>query len=197
MSEGGQPLEASFRDPSGFLFVRDGVLYRQINEEYLPHYQRLMNALYPKLVENQYLVAHEETAEAPMTDSGCLVIRPDPIAYISYPYEWSFAQLKDAALLTLDIQSLALEHSMTLKDATGFNVQFAGNRPIFIDTLSFEILNEEVPWVAYRQFCQHFLAPLAVMAYKDVRARHLLKSFIDGIPLDLASNLLPRRSYFN
>jgi len=197
MSEGGQPLEASFRDPSGFLFVRDGVLYRQINEKYLPHYQRLMDALYPKLVENQYLVAHEETAEAPMTDSGRLVIRPDPIAYISYPYEWSFAQLKDAALLTLDIQSLALEHSMTLKDATGFNVQFAGNRPIFIDTLSFEILNEEVPWVAYRQFCQHFLAPLAVMAYKDVRARHLLKSFIDGIPLDLASNLLPRRSYFN
>ena len=83
---------------------------------------------------------------------------------------------------------------MVLKDASAYNVQFRGARPIFIDTLSLEIARPDSPWLAYRQFCQHFLAPLAVMATRDVRLNALLRHHIDGFPLDLASRLLPVRA---
>jgi hypothetical protein len=119
------------------------------------------------------------------------VIQPERVAFISYPYEWSFSQLKDAALLTLSIQKTALELGLSLKDASAYNIQFHHGRPILIDTLSFEAYQEGKPWIAYRQFCQHFLAPLALMAYRDVRLNQLLRVYIDGIPLDLASKLLP------
>ncbi len=189
---------ASFRDPAGFVFSRDGVLYRQVNAAGAGDYDRLMaSGLYAALVERGWLVAHEE-ADVPACTAGAhKVLRPERIGFISYPYEWCFSQLQDAALLTLDAQLLALEHGMSLKDASAYNVQFRGGRPVLIDTLSFEAYAEGRPWVAYRQFCQHFLAPLALMAKVDVRLSQLLRSFIDGIPLDLASRLLPGASRFN
>ena len=97
------------------------------------------------------------------------VIRPEPVRLISYPFEWSFSQYKDAALLTLAVQRQALRHGMSLKDCSAYNVQFHEGRPVFIDTLSLEQYHEGRPWVAYRQFCQHFLAPLALMS-SDRRA---------------------------
>jgi hypothetical protein len=83
---------------------------------------------------------------------------------------------------------------MVLKDASAYNVQFRGAEPVFIDTLSFERWAEGTPWVAYRQFCQHFLAPLALMSLVDGRLNQLCRTNIDGVPLDLASRLLPARS---
>ena len=122
------------------------------------------------------------------------LLRPDPIPYISYPYEWCFSQLKDAALLTLKIAAQALQRDMVLKDASAYNVQFIGHRPVFIDTLSFEAYEEGAPWVAYRQFCQHFLAPLALMAHGHASLGQLLTTHIDGIPLETAASLLPMRT---
>jgi hypothetical protein len=184
---------ASFRDPAGFIFVRDGVLYRQVNESYRSHYDLLMGSgLYAALVERGWLVSHEESGVAPGTQGAYKILRPAAVDFISYPYEWAFSQLKDAALLTLDIQLLAMEHGLSLKDSSAYNVQFQDGRPLLIDTLSFEAYQEGRPWVAYRQFCQHFLAPLALMAKTDIRLNQLLKAYIDGIPLDLASRLLPR-----
>jgi hypothetical protein len=191
-------LGASFRDPSGFLFSRQGVLYRQVNLAYQEHYDRLMSSkLYAKLVHAGLLIPHEEVSlEAEEPASAYKVIHPEPLRFISYPYEWSFSQLKDAALATLAIQKLALESGMVLKDASNYNIQFQHGKPVLIDTLSFEVYHEGAPWVAYRQFCQHFLAPLALMAHTDVRLSQLLRIYIDGIPLDLASHLLPRRTRF-
>jgi ribosomal protein L11 methylase PrmA len=105
--------------------------------------------------------------------------------------------LKRAALLTLEIQKRALDRNLSLKDASAYNIQFRGSRPMLIDTLSFERFVEDRPWIAYRQFCQHFLAPLALMALVDVRLSQLLRVHIDGIPLDLASHLLPARTRLN
>ena len=86
---------------------------------------------------------------------------------------------------------------MTLKDASAYNVTFYQGKATFIDTLSFDRYRDGEPWVAYKQFCQHFLAPLVLMSKRDVRLNSLLKSYIDGVPLDLASSLLPTTSYFN
>ena len=189
-------IPSSFRDPSGFLFRQDGVVYRQVNLAYKGNYARLMNSgLYQALAEAGLLVPHEEVPiKGPKPRAAYKVIRPEPIPFISYPYEWCFSQLKDAALTTLKIQRKALEFGMSLKDCSAFNIQFRKGKPVFIDTLSFERYHEGAPWVAYRQFCQHFVAPLALMSYKDVRLSQLLRVYIDGIPLDLASLLLPWRT---
>jgi len=196
-----QKLSASFRDPSGFLFTRDGVLYRQVNKAYADSYTRLMDSgLYTKLVKAGLLIPHVESEGPagrerpfPAADPGLAfkTIRPERVPFISYPYEWSFGQMKDAALTTLSIQKRALKAGMSLKDASAYNIQFYRGKATLIDTLSFEEYREGEPWVAYRQFCQHFLAPLALMAYRDVRLSQLLRVYIDGLPLDLASSLLP------
>lgn len=187
---------ASFRDPSGFLFERGNTLYRQINVRYRREYEKLMDSgLYDVLVGEGQLIAHEEVDLEPAdTTEAYKIIRPVPVPFISYPYEWSFSQLKEAAILTLHIQKRALDFGLALKDASAYNIQFVRGRPILIDTLSFERYTEGEPWIAYRQFCQHFLAPLALMAYQDVRLGQLLQIHLDGIPLDLASRLLPWRS---
>jgi len=189
-------IPGSFRDPSGFLFYQENILYRQINLSYQDDYELLMNSgLYQRLVKEKLLVEHQEISLENITDpKKYKIIRPDHLDFISYPYEWGFNQLKQAALLTLKIQKIALESGLTLKDASAYNVQFNGALPIFIDTLSFSKYNEGEPWIAYRQYCQHFLAPLALMAYRDIRLNQLFRVFIDGIPLDLASRLLPLKT---
>ena len=191
-------LGASFRDPSGFLFSREGVLYRQVNQIYAEHYDRLISSgLYARLSDAGLLIPHEEVSVEPEEPAQAYkIIKPHPISFISYPYEWSFSQLKDAALATMTIQKLALESGMVLKDASAYNIQFHKGKPVLIDTLSFEIYHEGEPWVAYRQFCQHFLAPLTLVAHTDVRLNQLLRVYIDGIPLDLAARLLPRRTRY-
>jgi ribosomal protein L11 methylase PrmA len=190
---------SSFRDPSGFIFTHNGVLYRQINECYAKDFTRLMQSgLYEKLVKAGLLVPHTETdLLAPEPGLAFKVIQPERVPFISYPYEWSFSMLKDAALATLSIQKRALKAAMSLKDASAYNIQFFNGKPTLIDTLSFEEYREGSPWSAYRQFCQHFLAPLALMVHTDIRLNQLLRVYIDGIPLDLASRLLPLKTRFN
>lgn len=149
-------------------------------------------------MEKGLIIPHQEVSrDLAQSQSAYKVIAPEEIDFISYPYEWSFSQLKDAALITLKIQQIAVDKGMMLKDASAYNIQFKGGKPVFIDTLSFEKCDMHRPWVAYRQFCQHFLAPLALMSYTDIRLSQLLRIFIDGIPLDLASSLLPRRTKFS
>lgn len=178
---------SSFRDPSGCVYVRDGVLYRRIAPSYFSQYRALMdNGLYAELQKFGAMVAHEEIESG----EDAIVIRPEEIPYISYPYEWSFSELKDAALLTLKLHRRALRHDMVLKDASAYNIQFINGRPVLIDTLSFDFYKEGEPWGAYGQFCRHFLAPLLLMREKDVRLNRMLSLFIDGIPLDFAAALL-------
>jgi len=187
---------SSFRDPSGILFRINGSIYRQINQSYKNEYDCLMDSgLYKNLVDEKLLVPHEEVEIPPLLqDKVYKVIKPETIPFISYPYEWSFSQLKQAALTTLEIQKITMKYEMTLKDCSAYNIQFRNGKPILIDTLSFEKYEEGQPWKAYRQFCQHFLAPLALMSHTDIRLNQLLRIYIDGIPLDLARKLLPTRT---
>jgi len=191
-------IPSSFRDPSGVLFVRDGSIFRQVNTIYKDNYDHLMNSgIYETLVADKLLIPHEEVdIEGVNPDLAYKIIKPELIPFISYPYEWSFSQLKDAALATLRIQKRSVDFGMSLKDCSAYNIQFRNGKPVFIDTLSFEKYYEGQPWVAYRQFCQHFLAPLALMSCRDVRLNQLLRVYIDGVPLDLASSLLPFRTRF-
>ena len=198
-----QQLNSSFRDTvcGGYVFCHQDIIYRCINKSYKANYEHFIaSGLYDKLVAENYIVSHCEINELTifgLEDNDVYkVIKPTQLPYISYPYEWSFNQLKDAALLTLKILLESLKYDMILKDATAFNIQFYKGRPIFIDTLSFEKYEEGNVWQAYSQFCRHFLAPLALIAYCDYRMYNLSINFLDGIPLDYASKLLPLKTIF-
>ncbi|HEY7477818.1 MAG TPA: SAM-dependent methyltransferase [Actinomycetota bacterium] len=194
MNAAPEVLGSSYRDPRAFVFVRDGVLLRQVNEAHRRDFEGFLGSgLYEALVGQGLLIPHDEVdLELAASPGAYKVLRPEVVPFVSYPYEWCFSQLRDAALTTLRVQEVSMSHGMSLRDASAFNVTYRRGAPVFIDTASFEPLVEGRPWVAYRQFCEHFLAPLALMAYRDPRLGQLLRIHLDGVPLDLAAELLPR-----
>jgi ribosomal protein L11 methylase PrmA len=187
---------SSFRDNAGFVFFSEGRPYRHVNQAYREDFNLLKSSgLLKELHDEGLMIAHEEEAfdRAEFPDA-IAVLKPEQVAMVSYPYEWSFSQLREAALCTLEIQHRAMQRGMSLKDSSAYNIQFVRGLPTLIDTLSLEKHVEGEPWVAYRQFCQHFLAPLALMANVAPEMSDLLRANIDGIPLELASKILPRRT---
>ena len=189
---------ASFRDPSGYVIHFNNSIYRIINENYSTIYTKCIESgLFKKLVEDKLLLNFEESSDLGLENIKIFkILKQEKIQFISFPYEWSFDMLKDAALLTLEIQKRCIEFGLSLKDASAYNIQFHNGKPILIDITSFEIYHEE-PWIAYRQFCEHFLGPLALMAKKDVRLSKLLVNYIDGIPLDIVSAIVPKSTFTN
>jgi ribosomal protein L11 methylase PrmA len=188
---------SSFRDSNGFVFYRDGTVYRQVNKLHEANYTQLINSgLYDSLVESQLLVPHKELDAPAACGEDCFkIIEPERIPFLSYPYEWCFSQLKDAALTTLNIQKRALDFGMSLRDCSAYNIQYTQNHPVLIDTLSLGVYQEGKPWAAYKQFCQHFLAPLMLMSHCDLSLNRLCVIELDGIPLKLAKALLSRHAY--
>ncbi len=178
------------------MFASRGRLYRQINHAGREDYERLVGSgLRDELVAAGRLIPHREVDDVACEPSlAYKTIEPDRVGFVSYPYEWSFSALQDAALLTIELQRAAIKRGMSLKDASAFNVQFIGCRPVHIDTLSFEVYREGEPWAAYGQFCRHFLAPLALMSITDARLGRLCATHLDGVPLDLACRILPWRT---
>lgn len=186
---------ASFRDKSGSVFYEGDSVFRSINYSYKEHYDLLLSSgLYERLTSNGSLLSHVEVEHH---DEYYKVIKPEKIGFISYPYEWTFNELKDAAILTLDIQLQSLKFGMSLKDASAYNIQFSKGKPVFIDTLSFEKYEVNSVWKAFGQFTKHFLGPLVLMKYTSNELNRILKNYIDGVPVEILSKLLPIRSYFN
>lgn len=189
-------LPSSYRDPSGFLFRYRDQLYRQVNKVYAEDLERLHSSgLYEALVEKELFLPYARVKQN-LTGSGDWyeTLQPEPIPFISYPYEWCFRMWQDAALATLALAREAMKHGMMLKDASAYNLQWHGGKMKLIDHLSFERYEEHRPWIAYRQFCEHFLAPLALMHYRQLPLQPLFIAYPDGIPLGMAKQLLPFRS---
>ena len=183
----------SIHDPDGYITNRGGKLLRVMSKSYYINYLKLVGTgLHRRLLHNGLLLEH---TSSPIIET--LTLEPEVVPFISYPYEWSFSQLRDAALLTLTIQRIALEYGMTLKDAPASNIQFVDGKPMLIDITSFEIYKEGKPWQAYRQFCEQFLAPLALASYVSIEALGWLKAYPDGVSLKLASKLIPKRHFIS
>ena len=198
------PKAASFRDPDAQVIKVENTIYRIVFDSYKENYDLLKNSgLKEGLVNEGSLIKEQELPGTHLTEKGISndniykILEPQIIPFISYPYEWSFTQLKSAALLTLDIQKKAIEKGLILKDATAYNVQFISSKSVFIDSTSFEKYTEGLPWMAYGQFCRHFLGPLLLYKYGLSEVAQLQKAYLDGIPLGLVSKVLPRSSKFN
>lgn len=190
---------ASFKDPAGFMFQSGGNWYRQVNLAGKNDFDLAWSSgLIPTLIQQGKLLHHQIIKENLLNDpSWYSTLLPRQLNRISYPYEWSFGQLKDAALLTLDICRQALDQGSILKDATPFNIQYLEGKPVFIDILSFTKYDESKPWVAYRQFCENFLFPLLLEKYRHCNTREWLRIYLDGIPLEVTAGLLPWKSRLN
>ena len=192
-------LPSSYRDADGFVFEADGKIYRFIRPSYFDDYRCLMESgLYTELTAAGRLISHEEIKNIwEVLPGEGIVLLPEQIPFISYPYEWSFDMWRDAALVTLKTAAASLEKEMILKDATPFNIQFYKGRPVFIDTLSFEKHEQGTAWIAYRQFCECFLAPLLLMHYGHRDMGKLFLAYPEGIPLEIIKSLLPRKAKWN
>ncbi len=183
--------EASFRDPSGYMFYDGDALRRQVNPIYFKQYHALKEqGIFKTLIKNKLLIAHQETA---VSDDG-IVITPEPIPFITNPYEWSFEQYKHAALHTLQVHKFALSKGFILKDASAYNITFHKGKPIFIDTLSFDFYKEGEPWRAYKQFITHFFGPLVLAKHHGAKVFQMMQTHIDGIPMDLIASMLPSKT---
>ena len=186
-------LPSSFRDPAGFVFRRDGVLYRAIRDPA----SRITNAHVLRALPGarRGRACSSRMRKSPSRTDGpgdfYKIIRPEEVPFISYPYEWSFSQLQDAALATLEIEKRALRSRHDPRRRQRLQHPVPAGRPVLIDTLSLVEAVEGEPWTAYGQYCQHFLAPLALMSLRDVRLGQLLRIHLDGIPLDLALRSSP------
>ena len=185
----------SYRDPGGFVFRENGRIYRAIRASYQPHFELLKSSgLAAFLIRERLLVPFDEIDPSQFATSDIVrILAPREVPFLSYPWEWSFYQLRDSALATLRIQQEALARGMTLKDGSSLNIQFIDGRPMLIDLLSFERYVRGRPWVAYRQFCEQFLAPLVLASNVDERLLSLTQVSGGTLSLDLAVRLLGTR----
>lgn len=189
----------SFRDPGGFIFLFDGKIFRGITRHSLQDWQFFSaTPLFQELQRECLLIPTHEVESSiglPLNVvANCsVVVEHERIPFVSYPYEWSFQMLKDAALLHLDVLEKCLPHDLILKDSSAYNVQFIGTQPIFIDVLSFAKLDSGDPWIGYNQFCKLFLYPLMLQAYKQVPFQNWLRSELEGLDPVTFSHLMSTR----
>lgn len=189
----------SFRDRDNRVFYLADAVFRSLSAQGLEEWEILSStSFFQRLMSEKKLIYTEQAAaiEIPnLLPAGqwTAVLKHQRIPFISYPYEWSFGMLQDAALLQLELLLAALDEHMTLKDASPFNIQWVGTSPVFIDIPSFERLSQGEPWVGYGQFCQMFLYPLFLQAYKDIPFQPWLRGNINGIASQYCHNLMSIR----
>jgi len=164
---------------------------RVITQPYFNEYDHFMRYVYPELIEKGLIIPHLLLKK----NDTEIIIEPERVPFISYPYEWSFAMLKEAALVTLRINYIAMKHGMMLKDASAYNIQYYKGRMVLIDTTSFMFYSGGGPWPSYPQFLRHFVNPLLWIKYFNQNMRQLSELYIDGIPTPLTNKMLPIKSY--
>ena len=196
-AEGGPFEPASFRDPAARVLRHDGQILRYLTPAAWRDFELLSSTrFYREFTDAGRLVATTEASRSqipPLSDPWVAVLRHQTIPVVSYPYEWCFSMLQDAALLQIDLLLAALDEGMTLKDATPFNIQWIGTRPVFIDIGSFTAAAPGEPWAGYRQFCEMFLYPLFLQAYKDVPFHPWLRGSLEGVEAGHINRLMSAR----
>jgi hypothetical protein len=191
----------SFRDRTARVFYHDGKVFRGLDASALREWEALSaTGFYRAFSNSGSIVATQrlDLSAVPLPSSDhpwAGVLEHERLPFVSYPYEWSFGMLRDAALLQLDLVLSALEEGMSLKDASAYNIQWKGAAPVFVDIASFYMRKEREPWVGYRQFCQMFLYPLLVQAYRDVPFQPWMRGNIDGMDAELCLRLMSARDY--
>ncbi len=187
----------SFRDPSGWVGNKDGRIIRIITERGADEFRWVRDrGLLDTLERGGFLVPTREISATELGLEGeqaSHVLEHQRVRFLSYPYEWSFSALQTAALFHLDLHLALLEHAATLVDASAYNVQFEGARPVFIDVLSLRRYRDGQLWDGHRQFCEQFLHPLLLTALRGVPFNAWYRGAMEGIPASQLSAVLSPR----
>jgi hypothetical protein len=190
------PDPGSFRDPASRVVLDGDDVIRLLDQRGLEAWRALSaTKFFTQAVADGRLIDAVEVTEPPEGAAGAL--RHPRLPMITYPFEWTFSMLKDAALLQLNLLEAALEAGLTIKDSTPFNIQFQNGKPLFIDIGSFEAYRQGEPWIGYRQFTRQFLFPLMLRAWRDVPFQPWLRGDIEGLTPRQMASLLPFRRRFN
>ena len=184
------PDPGSFRDPASRV-VHDGSrVLRVLDDRGLEAWDALKTKeFFHRALADGRIIATTEVDDSIPGAAGVLAHPRLPL--ITYPYEWTFSMLKDAALLQLDLLAEALAEGTTIKDATPFNIQFVSGKPVFIDLGSFEPYRQGEPWIGYRQFTRQFLFPLMLRAWSDIPHQIWLRGDMEGPTAQQMRQLLP------
>ena len=187
----------SFRDRQSRVYYDGGEVLRSLSREGLADWEALAaSETYTRFREAGRLVLTELVAEGDFEEGWSGLLRHERIPFVTYPYEWTFGMLKDAALLSLDLMLGAVDDGLILKDGTPYNVQWRGSTPVFIDVGSFTRLREGEPWPGYRQFCMQFLYPLFLQAHRGLPFNPWLRGSLEGIEPRACRRLLSLRDFF-
>ena len=188
----------SYKDTAARVVKKEIGYYRYIFNEYKTEYLHLMQSgLYEELTQKGLLIEHKEIEKDTDDPKVFKLLFPNQIPFQSYPFEWSYNQWRKAILSYLRINNIALKYGMILKDATPFNFYLTGGRAIMFDTSSFMFFNENDKWIAYKQFCEEFLSPIALMHFNGGQWSKLTMANLRGMPLSFVSKQLPIKSWFN
>lgn len=191
-----RPDPGSFRDPTSRVYLDGDRVIRGLSDDAAAELRRITAMpWYERAVEGGAIIGSAWLDRQPSIEgaSWSAYVEHERIPFISYPYEWSFEMLRDAAKLQIELLRVGIDEGVMSKDASPYNVQFVGARPVFIDVGSFELQREGEPWYGYRQFCQLFLYPLMFQAYKDLSYHPWLRGAIDGITPGEARRVLSGR----
>jgi ribosomal protein L11 methylase PrmA len=192
------PDAGSFRDPSGHVHRVDGRVFRTVMPCAADDFEFVRSTgLVAKLIASGHLIDEAIVDGEPLgaTSAGAHCVLEHPrLPFVSYPYEWSYAGLKAAALHHLDVHLAALEHGVTLSDASAYNIQFRGPKPVFIDSLSFRRYRDGEFWLGHRQFCEQFLNPLLLRASLGMAHNGWYRGEMEGISADSLCKVLPTLS---
>jgi hypothetical protein len=187
-----QPHPSSYRDPDARVYRGPGDrILRCLGPDAsarLAHFRR--NGLLDQLTERGLFVETWVPLDVAPPKGWRAIVESRAVRPVSYPYEWSFGMLQDAALLTLRLTRTLLAEGAILRDASAYNLLFAGHRPVFVDVGSLGLHDEGQPWAGYGQFCDHFLAPLLLEAIKGVPFQPLLRASMEGIPASTLATFL-------
>ncbi len=187
------------------MFIAEDEILRTLDEQGWNDFAAAAKApFFTQAIRDKKIVGTKIAESVPdgLPQSAVKVLRHDKIPFVSYPYEWPFTMLQDAALLHLELVRSGLDDGIITKDGSSYNVQWNGARPVFIDAGSFEPLRSGEPWFGYRQFCQLFLYPLLLQAHRNLPFQQWLRGSVDGIsPADCRAALrrrdLARRGVFS
>ena len=192
--------QGSFRDPAGKIFYHNNRIFRLLSEEGIKRFNFLKeNKLLEECISKKFLISSNKIDDdLNLKDlNNKTVIEHKKINYISYPYEWCFDQLKDAALHHLNFHIFLLEKNATLLDGSAFNIQFENHKPIFIDLLSIKKYEDGEYWAAHKQFCENFLNPLILKAKKGIDYNNWFKGNLEGITTKDLNSILNIKDKFS
>lgn len=190
-----EPVQGSFRDPAGHIYRIEDRIFRTISDVAAGDYEFVRDSGFlSSMADSGAVIATREVGREVLGDVAANarhVVEHPKIEFVSWPYEWSFPMLRAAALHHLDVHLAALEADITLSDASAYNIQFEGTRPLFMDILSFRPYREGELWIGHRQFCEQFLNPLLMRAKLGIVHNYWYRGSQEGIPAADLRRMLP------